>query len=523
MYTIEFQKRGLPHAHILIFLHPSSKFPNPEDIDRIISAEIPDPHTETELYNLVKCHMIHGPCGEKRDSSPCMKSGKCSKFFPKKFEPFTIVDKDGFPVYRRRSDGKTVEKNKITLDNQFVVPYNKTLLLKYQAHINVEWCNQTTSIKYLFKYINKGYDRITATITETRPQNQEVDEIKQYLDCRYVSPCEACWRILGFPIHGRKPAVERLYFHLLGEHSVYFTDGARIDDVLLKPSVTESMFTAWLEVNKKFPEAKNLTYSNFISKFVYVRKKIEWKPRKRGFTIGRLIWVPPSTGELFYFRMLLTVVEGPTSYKEISTVNGIFYQSCRDACFARGFLGDDKEYIYAIQESKDWGSSVFLRKLFVCLLLANTMDRPRHVWDKTKHWLADGILYNQRKLAQNRGHLLLNTLIYTLLFSNHTCYLLLIYHVIFIAALELTEEEIDNLTLLEIEKYLQANRKSLENFPTMPFPKGYITETLGNRLIYDEKNYNVNEQHHEFTTLFASLTGITIIFNSYFQSYSLSY
>jgi hypothetical protein len=151
------------------------------------------------------------------------------------------------------------------------------------------------------------------------------------------------------------------------------------------------------------------------------------------------------------------------------------------------------------------------------------MDRPRHVWDKTKHWLADGILYNQRKLAQNRGHLLLNTLIYTLLFSNHTCYLLLIYHVIFIAALELTEEEIDNLTLLEIEKYLQANRKSLENFPTMPFPKGYITETLGNRLIYDEKNYNVNEQHHEFTTLFASLTGITIIFNSYFQSYSLSY
>jgi hypothetical protein len=403
MYTIEFQKRGLPHAHILIFLHPSSKYPTPADIDKIISAEIPDPHTQTELYNLVKCHMIHGPCGQSRDSSPCMKKGKCSKFFPKNFEAKTIVDKDGFPVYRRRSKSHTVEKNHVTLDNRHVVPYSPVLLLKYQAHINMEWCNQTTSIKYLFKYINKGYDRITATITASRPQNEEVDEIKQYLDCRYVSPCEASWRIFGFSIHGRKPAVERLYFHLLGENSIYFTDGARIDDILLKPSVTESMFTAWFDANKKYSQARILTYSDFIGKFVYVRKTRQWKPRTRGYTIGRLIWVPPSTGELFYFRMLLTVVIGPTCYEDIKTVNGILHDSYRDACFAMGFLGDDKEYIYAIQESKDWGSGIFVRKLFVCLLLGNTMDRPRHVWDKTKHWLADGILYNQRKIAQNRG------------------------------------------------------------------------------------------------------------------------
>ncbi|XP_058741130.1 uncharacterized protein LOC131613480 [Vicia villosa] len=43
MYTIEFQKRGLPHAHILIFLYPSKKYPTPEDIDKIISAGVPDP------------------------------------------------------------------------------------------------------------------------------------------------------------------------------------------------------------------------------------------------------------------------------------------------------------------------------------------------------------------------------------------------------------------------------------------------------------------------------------------------
>ncbi|KAF1893137.1 hypothetical protein Lal_00015568 [Lupinus albus] len=56
-------KRGLPHAHLLLFLHPSNKYPSPEDIDRIISAEIPNHTNNPKLYNLVKSHMIHGPCG----------------------------------------------------------------------------------------------------------------------------------------------------------------------------------------------------------------------------------------------------------------------------------------------------------------------------------------------------------------------------------------------------------------------------------------------------------------------------
>jgi hypothetical protein len=37
------------------------------------------------------------------------------------------------------------------------------------------------------------------------------------------------------------------------------------------------------------------------------------------------------------------------------------------------------------------------------MLLANTMNRPKHVWDETKKWLSDGILYRQRIIANNRG------------------------------------------------------------------------------------------------------------------------
>jgi hypothetical protein len=410
LYTIEFQKRGLPHAHILLFLHPSSKYPTPDDIDKIISAEIPNPITQPELYHLVKNHMIHGPCGLTHTGSPCMNNTKqCTKYFPKKIQEKTIVDKDGYPVYRRRSNGFNIEKSGATMDNRHVVPYNPFLLMKYQAHINMEWCNQCTSIKYLFKYINKGYDRITAAISKekqgTTSKNIEVDEVKEYIDCRYVSPSKACWRIFSFPIHGRKPAVERLYYHLEGENSVYHQDYENIDEVLLKPSVTESMFTSWMEANKKYSAARTLTYGQFVSKFVYVKKTRQWKPRKRGYTIGRLIWVPPTTGELYYFRMMLTVVKGPTCYDDIKKINDTQYFSYRDACFAMGFLEDDKVYINCIKEAKDWSSGYSLRKLFVILLLSNTMNRPCHVWDETKVWLSDGILYKQRLIANNKGSL----------------------------------------------------------------------------------------------------------------------
>jgi hypothetical protein len=67
------------------------------------------------------------------------------------------------------------------------------------------------------------------------------------------------------------------------------------------------------------------------------------------------------------------------------------------------FLGDDKEFIGAIKEAKDWGSGFQLRMLFVGMLLSAVMDRPCYVWDETKVWLADGVLYKQRKIANNRG------------------------------------------------------------------------------------------------------------------------
>ncbi|KAH1069644.1 hypothetical protein GYH30_007009, partial [Glycine max] len=431
----KFQKRGLPHVHLFLFLHPDNKYPSSDEIDQIISVEIPSQQDDPELYSLVKNHMVHGPCGSLNPGSPCMKKGKCSRFYPKMFQPHTVLDADGFPVYRRRNNGNAIEKNGVIVDNRYIVPYNPRLLRKYQAHINIEWCNQSTSIKYLFKYINKGYDRVTAVLIDedndqTENGGTHNDEIKEYLDCRYICPCESTWRIFGFPIHGRKLAVERLHFHLPSQHSL---------------SISDSKFISWMNTNQNSVEGRNLTYAGFVSKFVYNQKKRCWHLRKKGYTIGRLLWVPPITGELFYLRMMLTVCKGPTSFEDLRTV--------------------------------DNGSTHYIRKLFVLLLLTATMSKPEQVWDQTWHWMADDIVYNYKKSSTS-------------------------------PALQLDDRTLQNLVLLEIEQLLQANQRSLRDYPSMPYPEDANCPTyLDNSLILAELNYNNEELRSEFEHLFSQMTG----------------
>jgi hypothetical protein len=78
----------------------------------------------------------------------------------------------------------------------------------------------------------------------------------------------------------------------------------------------------------------------------------------------------------------------------------------------------------------------------------------------------------------------------------------------FKSELQLTDQELENLTLMEIEQFLQGNRRTLKEFKCMPYPEAYVLEQLGNRLIYDERNYNVDSIKEEFTQLFAALTGL---------------
>jgi len=114
---------------------------------------------------------------------------------------------------------------------------------------------------------------------------------------------------------------------------------------------------------------------------------------------------------------MLTVVKGPQTYEQICKIGEVQYLTFREACFAMGFLDDDKEFIGAIREANQWSSGYFLRRLFVVMLLAGSMNRPRHVWNCTIQWLQDGILHEHRILANNQG-IFCDSVLYLFYFSD---------------------------------------------------------------------------------------------------------
>ncbi|XP_075521378.1 uncharacterized protein LOC142554601 [Primulina tabacum] len=340
-------------------------------------------------------------------------------------------DIDGYPSYRRKDNGRTIIKNGVNLDNRFVVPHNRYLLIRYGAHMNVEWCNQSRAIEYLFKYINKGHDRVTASFYKSSDDDslgKNVDEVNMYYDCRYISQCEAAWRIFGFEIQYRDPPVERLSFHLPNEQNIIFSDSDEIGTVLDRPTINQSMFLAWMETNKKYPKARELTYAELPMKFVWKQETREFVPRKQRFSIGRIFYVPPGCGEMYYLRCLLNVNRGATCYDDITFVNGVQYRSFRDACYALGLLNDDKEYIDGIIEASHWASAQSLRVLIATLLSSNCISRPEVVWESCWTYLSDDILYKRCNLLQHQE-------------------------------LELNEDEIRSYALIDIEKLLQSYGK----------------------------------------------------------------
>ncbi|XP_035835715.1 uncharacterized protein LOC110897674 [Helianthus annuus] len=455
VYTIEFQKRGLPHAHLCLFMEPESKLPTVDHVDAFICAEIPDRNQDPELFMLVKEYMIHGPCGNARLSSPCMVDRKCSKGFPKDFQDHTTLDSNGFPLYRRRNNGAFVVKNIIDLDNRSVVPYNKKLLKRYQAHINVEWCNQAASIKYLFKYINKGPDRATIAVVQSDNQSEEQvqDEIKEYYDCRYISACEASWRIFANEVHYRRPSVMRLPFHLPGQQPVVFGPDEDINYVINKPSVKSSMFLSWMERNKDPNDtlARTLTYVQFPNFYVWKLDKRVWEPRQRKTAIGRIHSVPPSL------------------------VNGHVYDTYRDACYALGLLDEDSEYVEAIKEASLSGSASYIRNLFCTMLLSGSLSRPEVVWESSWKYMTDDFLYRLQK-----------------------------YHRV--TALSIPEHQLKNYALCEIEKFLLRNYSSLRRFQTMPFPNMSSSGSSDSRLIYEERAYDTTHLGNLYDSQLTMLT-----------------
>lgn len=86
----------------------------------------------------------------------------CSKRYSRPLQVETVVQEDGYPLYRRCAGGRTFivrapndPEQQITIDNRWVVPYNPYLTMRYKAYINIEVCGSVRAVTYIHKYIIK--------------------------------------------------------------------------------------------------------------------------------------------------------------------------------------------------------------------------------------------------------------------------------------------------------------------------------------------------------------------------------
>nr|XP_011470514.1 PREDICTED: uncharacterized protein LOC101290818 [Fragaria vesca subsp. vesca] len=437
-----------------------------------VIAELPDRNIDPLLYEIVGQSMIHGPCGELNFRSPCMKNNKCTKSFPREYVESTSFEPNKFPVYRRRDDDtKFFIKNNVKVDNGFVVPYNRELLLRYNAHINVEYCSQSMLIKYLFKYINKGPDRARVGI-----KADSNDEIANYLNCRYISPCEATWRLFEYPIHSRHPAVELLHVHLPGQQSIVFNESQPLSSVVSRQGEEDTMLTAWFKANankETKDKAKGLTYAEFPSQFVWDNHNKTWNPRQRGYVLGRVANVPPTSGELYYLRLLLNTCKGCKSFADIRKIRGVVQPSFQDACRTLGLLGDDKEWSEALTNAIPTATSPQLRHLFVTLLLYCNVSVPRRLLDTYWRNMCDDILYNLRSQFG-------------------------------MADFTIPDSDLLNSLLFELEQLLSNASTSLEKYK-LPMPNEQMISELNNRQLREELDYDRVALEKEHSILVSQL------------------
>ncbi|KAK7260859.1 hypothetical protein RIF29_27158 [Crotalaria pallida] len=407
MYVTEFQKRGLPHVHMLLILENNDKLRNPEDYDSVVSAEIPRGEQNAELRQAVLKHMIHGPCGPLNPNSPCMKNGQCKKNFPKMFCEQTRQGIDSYPEYRRRNTEPIQINRNVAVDNGWVVAFNDWLLLKYDCHINVEVCSNIKSIKYLYKYVYKGPDRIAMEVH----RGTTIDEIQQYVDARWICAPEAFWKIFRFTLYKLYPSVQRLHIHLPNRHQVRFYIHDNVENILNDAYNSHTMLTEFFALNHGDHEARRYLYREIPEHYTWSSTNKAWyRRRSRQKAIGRIYTVYPSQEEKFYLRVLLNHVRGPTCWEDLLTVNGTQYQKFKQSAQQWGLLESDNSIRDCLVEASNLRAPVSLRRLFATILIFCEPTDVRSLWDEFHIYMEEDYVASTTPTATYRTDTLLRDL-----------------------------------------------------------------------------------------------------------------
>ncbi|XP_012833045.1 PREDICTED: uncharacterized protein LOC105953910 [Erythranthe guttata] len=237
-----------------------------------------------------------------------------------------------------------------------------------------------TAVKYLYKYIYKGHDRVAVNISQNDEENN-IDEINEYQDAPWVSSQEAIWRIYEFNLNEIAPPVIDLHLHLPNQQCVTYWANQNLSNVLKWDHVSKTMLTEYFPMCSRSEKARKYLYKEFPEYYVWDKQGRCWSERKKMDVIGRLHGANPIEEERYYLRLLLNHVRGPTSFLDLLTVNGIRCVNFKEASQKRDLLESDQSVIECLNEAITFQMPHELRRLFATVLVYCAPTDVRVLWD----------------------------------------------------------------------------------------------------------------------------------------------
>lgn len=226
-----------------------------------------------------------------------------------------------------------------------------------------------------------------------------INEIAQFWDGRYLSAGEAVWRIFGYSISRKDPAVSALPIHLPGSrsrHQYHLRNGesstvSKLDRYFHRPSGTY----VHDNIEQRFAD---LSYTEYYQRFrleklgnqhnAYLETDLPAGERRMAVIqrdvarphITRIDAVRPSAGERFYLRVILAA-KPARSFEDARTVEGVTYDTFQDAALAMGLFNQVNEAHHALEEAVlALRTPREIRLLFIHLLMNECIISPIQTW-----------------------------------------------------------------------------------------------------------------------------------------------
>ena len=452
LHVIEYQYRGLPHAHMVIRLEDGIDTDNPDrnvlidfvnkhfiaEMPRFEGEEHPNVfHVEgtppfTDAYKekcreSVRKHNKHN-CAVAINGCKTTESDLCKRGYSNtETRPDTYLDATTDRiVYRRRQ-----------INDLLIVPYNLQIMMDLDTHTNCEYSGSSYCAMYIFKYAFKGAAKKEPLELSSERETDSRDEINLYLKGRVTCSMSAFWRFSGFHEYPASiPAVCSITVRTK-EQLDYFFDNNEVTDLQIyysRPLQLSHMTyidfftnynTAMMGKLPKFYDTRPDSKDNFTSDKHYFRVDIQLKSEVQSRfvyvpvnTISRIIRLNmcyPTSGENYYKRLIL-LNQPATSEIDVRTVPGIhggdptIYTNYQQAAIARGYVTDIFDVIATFSEMCTQGTSAEVRSYFAVLTLHGYATRAVFDDSEMQRYMYQDYITFQYKTLEEAKQLMLRDL-----------------------------------------------------------------------------------------------------------------